>query len=178
MYENQGSIFLFHLAFPSIAAAEGGCPPGQLPAQSNGNIASCTPIPQGYYQQQSPQPRPLGDWIKTWGAIAMGTIDGVPHYGVPVGKTSKSDAQSDAIDRCVKSGAIGCKVILTYFNQCAALAEPRTPAGDIVGRVVAVGRSSIKLAESAALEGCGRENGSSQCGVAYKACSDPIFKKF
>ncbi|WP_260676217.1 DUF4189 domain-containing protein [Xanthomonas graminis] len=146
---------LFIMNFASNAMAEGACPPGQYPIGGQGAIA-CAPIPQENSIQQ--KARPSGKWLKTWGAIAMGTIDSTPHYGVPVGKSSKSEAESDALARCTKQGAIDCEVILAYFNQCAAIAEPSTPTGEIFGAVVATGRASIEQAVSAAQESCENKN--------------------
>lgn len=169
---------LFIMAFASNAIAEGACPPGQYQIGGQGAVA-CAPIPQeNSVQQQPAAPRPTGEWIKTWGAIAMGTVDSVPHYGVPVGKNSKSEAESDALARCSKQGAVDCNIILSYFNQCAAIAEPRTQAGEILGVVIAAGRASIEQASAAAQESCDNKNVKNKCKVVFKTCSEPIYYKY
>lgn len=112
-------IFLLVLT-PNFARAEGGCPPGQYPIGGQGAVA-CAPMPQNNSQ---PQARPLGKWIKTWGAIAMGSIDSVVNYGVSTGKFSKSEAQNEAMAKCASHGEKDCTVKLTYFNQCAAISTP------------------------------------------------------
>lgn len=117
-------IFLAVCFYTGAVYAENGCPPGQLPAQANGAIASCTPIPAGYYQQQSVAPQPSGKWITTWGAIAQGSTDSAVIYGVTTGKLSKAEAEADALRRCGSRGLTNCKVAFRYHNQCVAIAEP------------------------------------------------------
>ncbi|MFL8013952.1 DUF4189 domain-containing protein [Xanthomonas vasicola] len=157
------------------ALAEGNCPPGQYPIGGQG-VAACAPIPQG--QSEQPDSRPRGKWIKTWGAIAIGTFNNTPYYGVPTGRLTKSEAKADALALCAKKGPTNCKVTLTYFNQCAAIAEPQTPSGEINlnGNVMSVGKASVEEAESYANEECRRDNNGAQCKVIYKECSEPIFK--
>ncbi|KAB7761920.1 MULTISPECIES: DUF4189 domain-containing protein [Xanthomonas] len=169
--------FLFMLS--SKALAEQGCPPGQLPAQASGNIASCGPIPPGYYQQQPSPPAPSGKWIKTWGAIAIGTVDSVPYYGVPTGAMSESEAKSQALARCAKKGAQNCKVVLVYKNQCAAIVEPQingrpNPDGFIQ---FSNGPTKEKVVGTAS-EGCERKNPGAACKVIYQACSEPVFERY
>ena len=69
----QSGRFILLLVLPIWlpAMAEGGCPPGQLPAAVNGGIESCGPVPSGYYEQQTPRPRRLGKWVRTWGAFSL-----------------------------------------------------------------------------------------------------------
>jgi len=86
---------LLLLAFVFLAAlgdarAEQGCPPGQIPAQAGGSMTSCGPIPAGYYQQQqTASPRPSGEWIETWGAIASDGGDNLSTLD-PQGKPAQS----------------------------------------------------------------------------------------
>ncbi|WP_081613505.1 DUF4189 domain-containing protein [Xanthomonas sacchari] len=164
------------------ARAENGCPPGQLPAQANGVITSCTPIPSGYYQQQAPQPRPSGRWINTWGAIAVGSVDATTDYGVTTGKFSQAEAEADALQRCGKHGATNCEIALKYHNQCAAIAEPQLNGLPIdAGRVQFVGAGSTAEASRIALEDCKKANGARpgvDCKVIYKACTEQIFEKY
>ncbi|MBV6851749.1 DUF4189 domain-containing protein [Xanthomonas axonopodis pv. cajani] len=165
------------LCAAGAAKAEQGCPPGQYPIGGQG-VAACAPIPQGNSEQTAPAPRPLGKWIKTWGAIAIGTFNDTPYYGVPTGRLSKSEASEDALKLCAKKGPVNCKITLTYFNQCAAIAEPQTSSGeiDLRGNVVSVGKESVEAAENYANEECRKDNGGAQCKVIYKKCSEPIFE--
>ncbi|CAD7385014.1 DUF4189 domain-containing protein [Xanthomonas arboricola] len=167
----------FICAFCSHAAAEGNCPPGQFPIGGQGAI-SCAPMPQSGSAMPQ-EPRPLGKWIKTWGAIALGTIDSTPYYGVPTGALSESEAKQQSLERCAKLGANNCRVTLTYQNQCAAIGEPQVdgkPNPD--GLVQFTGRSTKAKASEDALHQCEKRNPGMQCKVIYQECSEPIFKKY
>ncbi|WP_081613574.1 DUF4189 domain-containing protein [Xanthomonas sacchari] len=179
-----------YLAFATFflagaAYAENGCPPGQLPAQANGAITSCTPIPPGYYQQQGQTPaapRPSGRWLKTWGAIAVGSIDTTTSYGVTTGKLSQAEAEADALRRCASHGETDCKVVFRYRNQCVAIAEPQIdgrPLDD--AHVKFISAASIPEASSHAISDCKEANrGSSgdKCKIIYTACTEQVFEKF
>ncbi|WP_193314814.1 DUF4189 domain-containing protein [Xanthomonas sp. LMG 12459] len=164
------------------ASAESGCPPGQLPAQANGAMASCTPVPPGYYQQQAPAPQPLGKWLTTWGAIAMGSIDNTTNYGVTTGKLSKAEAEADALRRCASHGEKDCQIALSYHNQCAAIAEPQTNGLPLaIGLVSFSGGVTITDAIQRAQAHCRKANAATSeadCKVIYKACTEQIFEKF
>ncbi|MCC4615278.1 DUF4189 domain-containing protein [Xanthomonas campestris pv. asclepiadis] len=169
---------VIHLAFPLLfvslsAWAEQGCPAGQIPAQSNGSMASCGPIPAGYYQEQpAPAPRPTGKWIKTWGAIAG---DGNENLGVSTGKLKKSEAQQDALEKCEGASQDKCSVLYVYENRCAAIAEPERRGAIIRG--FAAG-PSIEVANRNAISFCKKENSGGQCKTIYTACTEPVFKSF
>ena len=165
------------------ALAEQGCPPGQIPAQAGGSVTSCGPIPEGYYQQQeSSPPRPSGKWIRTWGAIAVGSIDSTTSYGVTTGKLSKSEAELDAMRRCASHGETNCKVGLAYENQCAVIVEPHINGRPFpTGFIRIVGRATVPEASKAALEICKEDNKTTpqaKCEIVYNACSDPLFQSF
>ncbi|QXG50074.1 DUF4189 domain-containing protein [Pseudomonas viridiflava] len=173
------SLLVIITASPSVKA-EGSCPPGHYPIGGQG-VAACAPIPQpgSNLPQES---RPAGKWIKTWGAIAMGWVGPIPYYGVPVGKLSKSDAESDALERCAKKGPKNCEIKLTYFNQCSAIAEPQTAENLIPdgSATVFVGNASLDGAANQAAEECKVRNKNFDvgCKVIYNACSNPLFQKF
>ncbi|MBO9779631.1 DUF4189 domain-containing protein [Xanthomonas phaseoli pv. dieffenbachiae] len=163
------------LAIPFSASTEQGCPPGQYPIGGQGAVA-CAPIPQS---TQQPQPRPTGKWIKTWGAIALGTIDGVPNYGAPTGLPNEASAKKEALARCAKLGADNCHVVTTYRNQCTAIGEPqRDGRPDPDGYVQFARQPGKENAIKEALESCERRNPTMQCKVIYSACSEPIFQEF
>ncbi|MGQ5252450.1 DUF4189 domain-containing protein [Xanthomonas arboricola pv. corylina] len=171
-------LILFLLSFMDIAIAEEGCPAGQIPAQAGGGPTSCGPIPQGYYKNNS-TPRPTGKWIKTWGAIALGVVNTVPHYGVPTGLHSKAEAEEEALSRCKRIGAEGCYIVLTYRNQCAAIGEPQTngqPNPD--GYVQFVSEATKEGASRTVLNRCNARNPNMECEVIFSKCSEPIFQKF
>ncbi|KAB7761928.1 DUF4189 domain-containing protein [Xanthomonas sp. LMG 12461] len=162
------------------AWAEQGCPPGQIPAQSNGNMASCGPIPPGYYQAQpAPAPRPSGKWIPTWGSVAVGSLGLERNYGVSTGKLTKEDAEKDAMARCSKHGEKDCKIGLSYFNQCVAVGEPQINGKpNLLGYVHIVGDAKPEEAAAAAKSACQRDNPENKCKVIYESCTKQIFERF
>lgn len=158
------------LLFSMNANAEGGCPPGQLPAQSNGSMASCVPIPQDNPEPQ--KARPTGKWLKTWGAIAGDDED---DFGVSTGKLSKTEAESDAMDKCKSTSKGKCSIITAYENQCIAVAEPNR-TGHII-RPIASG-PSIEETKNRAIATCQKDNPGSQCTIGYSDCTKQIFQRF
>ena len=87
--------------------AEGGCPSGMYPIGGQG-VQGCAPIPGagGGVSQQSPSPapRPLGEWIRTWGGVAVSPT--TSDAGVSTGQLSRKDAERDAMQKCADSGAV------------------------------------------------------------------------
>jgi hypothetical protein len=168
-------LFILVLIFTSdIALAEGGCPLGQYPIGGQGAVA-CAPMPT---ENSQPKARPIGKWIKTWGAIASGSVDAVVNYGVSTGKISKSEAEESALAECSSHGEQNCKVKLTYRNQCAAVATPQINGKPAIGTVNFVGRENILMAESDALSACRKDNPQAQCDIIYKNCTQQIFQQF
>ncbi|UUE99785.1 DUF4189 domain-containing protein [Xanthomonas hortorum pv. pelargonii] len=171
-------LALYAFSFIGFARAEGGCPPGQYPIGGQGAMA-CAPLPQGSNQQQA---RPSGKWIKTWSAIAMGSIDSVTSYGVTTGKLSKAEAEVDALLRCGSHGETNCQIGLSYRNRCAVVAEPHVndkPFSE--GYSTFIGASTVQKASDIALNQCNQANkefAGSKCAIVYSACSEPIFRKF
>jgi len=162
-----------------IAHAEGACPPGQYPIGGQGAIA-CAPIPQESPAQL--EARPNGKWVKTWGAVAVGSIDSTTSYGVTTGKLSKFEAQQDAMRRCASHGETNCKIGLAYENQCAVIVEPHINGRPFpTGFIRIVGRATVIEASEAALKICQEDNKATpqaKCEIVYSACSEPIFHKF
>lgn len=168
-------IFIaFTFLFSTFSAmAEQGCPPGEYPIGGQGAMA-CAPLPQN--QAQQTQSRPSGKWIKTWGAVALDKAD-TGAIGASIGKTSKSDAQQDAINNCVKGGGTECKGWTTYENQCIAVAEPYKGEKSIPGSLQFVTGPSLEKIKGQASEKCTSKN-KMTCRVFYSDCSEPIFEKF
>lgn len=165
------------LAFaPNAAVAEQGCPPGQYPIGGQG-VAACAPIPQGNTQQA--QPRPLGKWINTWGAVAIGSIGLERNYGASTGKHSKAEAERDALARCSKHGEQNCEIGLSYYNQCVAVGEPQIDQKpNLMGKVQFFGSATLEKAATAAQAACESKNPTNTCKIIYNACTDQIFQKF
>ena len=89
-------------------SAQTACPVG-TPAGS----AMCGPSPGGG-EIPAPAPRPSGEWLKTWGAIATSPSG---NGGVSSQRLSKQDAEKVALQNCASAGGTSCKVELAYENQ-------------------------------------------------------------
>ncbi|WP_080274820.1 DUF4189 domain-containing protein [Pseudomonas syringae] len=173
---------LFIMAFASNAIAEGACPPGQYQIGGQGAVA-CAPIPQENSVQQQPvAPRPTGEWIKTWGAIAVGSVDSTTIYGITTGKLSKSDAEEDSLKRCSSRAKDNCNVAFTYHNQCVAIAEPQInglPLTD--GLIKFISAATIAEASTEASKRCielNKKVPNTTCKVVYTACTEPLFYRY
>lgn len=169
-------LFCLSILFGGTAHAEGGCPPGQYPIGGQG-VMACAPMPQ--QQQQQAPPRPSGEWIRTWGAVAVGVIDGIPRYGVPVGLASEDDAKQAAMARCIKSGAQNCRIATTFRNQCMGIGEPQRNGITTADGVLQFSRQSTEQdARDEALRTCVQENPGAECKVIHVACSEQVFHPF
>ncbi len=133
--------------------AEQGCPPGQYPIGGQG-VAACAPIPQENSIQE--QPRPIGKWIKTWGAVAEDTTNGT--LGVSVGKISRREAREEARAQCMQVGGFQCKDWIDYENQCVAISGPQRDGTNIPGKLQYAKGPSIKEIQRNAVEGCASKN--------------------
>lgn len=151
---------------PSIVFAEGRCPPGQYPIGGEG-VGGCAPIAAGGSGDASPQP--TGRWIKTWGAIATSTSGDA---GVSKDRLTKAEAVKESVERCASWGATDCKVSLTYKNQCVASVSADKGKGTRMNT-----GATIEGAIERATQDC-KKSGSSNCKVAYSACTEPVFEKF
>lgn len=102
------------------ASAQTRCPMG---AQA-GSIQCLPDEPQS----APSAPQPTGQWHKTWGAIANNEGGDV---GFAMGRLSKENAESLAVERCEGFDSGHCKVIFVVHNQCVAAATPPSGAGGI-----------------------------------------------
>ncbi|MBV6787077.1 DUF4189 domain-containing protein [Xanthomonas campestris pv. uppalii] len=116
----------------------------------------------------TPPPRPTGEWIKTWGAVA---ISGSGDAGVSSGRRTKEQAENDAIASCEGLGSGNCKVSMSFFNQCVAAADSGHGQGSMFGA------ASIEEASRLAVSQCEEKSGR-QCKITLSKCTDPIFKKY
>ncbi|PPV05050.1 DUF4189 domain-containing protein [Xanthomonas axonopodis] len=166
-------FFLMIVGLPAMA--EQGCPPGMIPGGVDPhNMATCAPIPQDNSVQE--RPRPLGKWIKTWGAVALDE-SGAGAVGVASGERSKREAQEAALSSCLGAGGKDCRDWVTYFNQCAAVAEPYKDGKSSDGKLQFSTGSVLEKVTIKAEKDCASANNIS-CRVIYSNCSDPIFERF
>ena len=151
-----------------VAFAEGNCPAGYYPIGGQG-VQGCAPINGGGGSVGDSAPRPAVRWQKTWGAQSSST-NGIA-YSV-TGKSSKSEAERDAVRGCRQLGGIGCEAMFTYKNQCYAVARVGGGKGDYFARA-----GSIRRARAVATEGC-RTQGGTDCEILNAECTEPRFIKY
>lgn len=160
----------------STAHAEGGCPPGMYPIGGQG-VQGCAPIPgaQGAGTSGSSSvplpPRPLGEWIETWGALA-GSIAG-EEGGASVSELTEAEAREKAIANCERQGGGRCKVVFVYQNQCVSAVTSELAS---TGTKYVTGASE-EIATKLAIQDC-KKAGGKQCKSIYSACTVPFFKKY
>lgn len=118
-------------------------------------------------KHQSPQQQqPPGYWEKTWGAIATSESGGA--LGTAVGVSSKAQAERIAMQDCQAKGGVGCKIDLSYHNQCAVM---------LIGDGIALARAaSIEEAKADGMKAC--EEKGDKCRIYYSACTEPIFRHY
>lgn len=145
------------------AIAQTACPAGVAPGSPQ-----CGPD-SGTSRAEPAPPRPTGEWIKTWGAVAGSDATG--ESGAVVGKLTEEEARSAAIYQCALGGATDCKVDLAYKNQCVALVSSEINS-------VSQGSATKQRAIDLAMSRCAKKSGGRECKVMYTACSDPIFRKY
>jgi len=155
------SACLLGLGHASLGVAQTACPVGTAPGS-----ATCGPAPVN--QIPPPLPRPSGEWLKTWGAIATSSSGG---GGASSQQPSRQAAEELALQNCKTSGAANCKVEFSYENQCVALAYPPGKGGQVSTA------ANVDDAKARALQRCnGRQEG--ECKIAIAECSEPVFRKF
>jgi len=114
-------LSLFLLA-PTIALAEGACPPGQYPVGGQG-VVGCAPIPQGGTGGSVGAPRPTGKWETRWGAVVEDNTSSNLATGTAVSRKSKREAIAAATLVCEEMG--GKKMQATDY----VLQPVRRPCG-------------------------------------------------
>jgi hypothetical protein len=134
----------------------GGCVP---PPCTPGSPLACNQQQQQGQQQAAPQPRAV--WADRWGAIAVDENSG--KAGTVEGEPSKSAANRVALEKCAENGGVGCNILLTFHNQCAAIAQN---PGE--GALSASGNPTKEGAEQDAIARCHEGNA---CKIVYSECS-------
>ena len=97
------------------------------------------------------------------GAIAFDdTIGGV---GTAIGMRSKRKAEKEALIACRKKGGSGCRIDLTYHNQCGVIAW-----GDSAATTASA--ATKEQASERALQTCSEHT--EGCKIYYEDCSYPV----
>jgi Domain of unknown function (DUF4189) len=160
-------LLLCVLMFSQACLANNGCPAGYYftgrMIQGQGiSYPECAPEQQQPQAQPEQPAAPRGHWETRWGVIVTDSVKG-KLAGV-TNHPSKSSATKAAMAECYRrGGGKDCKVSLTYYNQCAAVAWGEEAYSTR-------GREMLEDANRSALEGCNQMTTS--CKVVYNACSN------
>lgn len=116
----------------------------------------------------SPVHRNLMDVDRMFGALAFDDRMAVWYttYGYP----SKSKAKNGAITHCKEKGGSSCKLMLSYSNQCAAVARVVENGAGVPGKDSVNTGSTEAEAEANALRACEADWGAS-CATQFVNCS-------
>jgi hypothetical protein len=162
-------FFLAGFCFSSSCFSQTRCPPGATP----GSVVCQPDISSDPASGTRTIVRSTGYWQNTWGAIADGS-NGIG--GVAVGSSSKEEALDAARKACEKNGGLDCEAGFSYYNQCAAIAQPTR---DFEKSVAFRGSAENKqLAIDNTLKACREQNVGDQCKVVYSDCTEQIFHKY
>lgn len=171
-------LLLFFLSVSFCVQAEGRCPSGQYPIGGQG-VGGCAPIEGGQGDGGSGYARPTGTWETRWGAIAEDNTTLNLVTGTSTSRKSKRDANQAAIAECQRLGGTKCKVLISYHNQCVAVADPTQESRKRgAAKSVFLSAQTLELAREKALSRCSDAEGSPQCSVVYSECSMSEFREF
>jgi Domain of unknown function (DUF4189) len=161
--------------WPITAAAQtfvcpNGPGPGEIQVGTTGGSGGIAVIPicasdgseDSSEAADSPPDGPV--WETRWGAIARGKAGG---WGAVSDMLSERSAKKAALKQCETTATTrraGCKVSITYYNQCAVY---------VWGSSGGTSSSAVDIttASQRALELCGKT--SSDCEILYSNCSYP-----
>jgi len=154
-------LIFISLSLSGPVAAQN-CPAG-IPSAGN---PLCIPQDRenSPYYQKPIEPAPIKmQWADRWGAVAIDTDVSMGGIGIAKDMRNKRGAERAALAQCHSTGGgQGCKIELSYFNQCAV----------IVWGDRKFNTASAETAEEAAERGmrvC--SSGDQNCQIYYSGCS-------
>jgi hypothetical protein len=165
--KNFIALFLLACLF-HVPQAWAQCAPG-IPDAGNPECLPPDDANSPYYQGDRNKPgetrpqQPRAVWADRWGAIAEDPQASA--VGTVIQQESKSKAEEAALSSCTEHGGRNCKIALTYYNQCAAVAV------DEENLAVHAHAATQEKAEQLALNGF---NGGHTTKIVYSACSLPV----
>lgn len=117
---------------------------------------------------QSPVDRQLAKVDRMFGALAydVSTANWFASYGYP----SKADARKSALSQCQEKGDASCRLMLSYSNQCAAVARAVENGIPVPGKDSVNTGSTEEEAEANTLAACKSDWGGA-CETQFVNCS-------
>ena len=169
-----GALVVCILWPAAVIAQTFACPsgpgPGEVQVGMSGGSGGVAPIPvcASDGSEDSSGSNDTGHdgpvWETRWGAIARGDGGG---WGAVGDMLSERSAKKAALKQCEKTASMkraGCKVSITYYNQCVAYSWGSR--GGVSSSAI-----DVQTASDRALKLCG--NSSNDCEVLYSNCSYP-----
>ena len=98
-----------------------------------------------------------------WGALAIDSNQG-PSWGWAINHPTVQTAEQRALNEC----GYGCRVVMTFRNQCGAFAADQEPGSTIYGWAKGGSGSGVR---SQAIDNC-RQRGGRSCTVRTWGCTD------
>ncbi len=131
----------------------------------------CNGVAQGSPNCEPPAPV-LKSFIRVdraFGALAYDEASAVWYgsYRYP----SKSSAQEGVLENCRANGGSACKLMLSYTNQCAAVARAVVDGAEVKGKDTVNTGSTQEEANANARRSCQADWGTSVCTVTLSNCS-------
>jgi hypothetical protein len=157
---SQVLFCLVLLGISNAVFAQGSCPPGYYEVQGIG-FTGCNPYVS---VEESARPDTGPQWSKRWGAVAVESGADGNGFGTASSMTSRRKAEKAATAQCKKTGSGSKCTVVSYYNQCGAVAW-----GDTYYSFARAGSEDI--ASRLAADECSTK--SINCRVLYAACSYP-----
>lgn len=169
---------LFLLARPEPVLAENGCPFGHMPVQEsyqqNGNTYQrviCVPggSEQAAAAGPAAPPPPKFTVDKAFGALAYDSANASWSTGNYY--RSEKKAAAGALAHCREVAGSNCSLMLSYSNQCAAVARAVSKGAAVPGSDSANTGTSKEEAEANAVKACRSDWSTNSCTVILSDCS-------
>ena len=127
-------------------------------AQGSPNCAPPTPVLKNYIRVD-----------RMFGALAYDEGKSIWYgsYQYP----SKAEAQKGVLTNCRENGGNPCKLMLSYTNQCAAVARVSEHGAEIRGKDTVDTGSTQQEAEANARRSCQSDWGAASCAITLSNCS-------
>ena len=159
-------LAVFLIGTVGTALAEGRCPDGYFPigGGSAGWEGGAPMGPEPAHGQEPDRQLDGPQWDTRWGAIARGKAGG---WGAVSDMLTERSAQKAALKQCENTASTkraGCKVAITYYNQCAVY---------VWGSAGGVSSSAIDVPTASERATALCKKSSNDCELLYSNCSYP-----
>lgn len=164
------ALAVFSMSSPAGAQDLGNCPPGYhtvFQQASNGPPQpSCAADGSGSGGSPS---APIRVLKKSFGALAYNAAAG--GWAASRDQSTAGDAKAEAIGACQRGSGGSCQIMLSYTNQCAAVARALEGGVEKAGEDSANTGSSEDEAKRNAVNSCRADWNAASCTIVIASCS-------